>query len=522
MSRMGQTLGSAARAAGPFCCALLLTTAPLGAQAPVPTTQTFDAVVKTIKGGGQHVRLPVNKSAVIQCDRPVERVAIGNPDVADATVVSPRQVLVTGKSYGATQLVVWADQGRRQRVFEIFVEMEVDKLVTAIEAAAPRAKVRAHAVLDSVVLTGTVPDAATADQVLQIAGIFSTKVRNNLQVAGVQQVLLRCTVAEVSRRAIRQLGFNGWIGGDNLHDVFAVNQLDGINPVNIGAARDFGPIGGPAAAAIPFGTDFQEGLPLRQRATFSIGFPRIQMQLFIQAVRENNLLRILAEPNLVTTNGRTAAFLAGGEFPVPIPQDQNTITIEFKEFGVKLNFTPYVLGGQRIRLKVAPEVSEPDFTNSVQFQGFVIPGLSVRKAETTVELGTGQTIAIAGLLSESVRGVTRRLPGLGDVPILGTLFSSNQYQKNQSELVILVTPELVSGMNPDQIAHTPGEYMTDPNDHEFFLMGRLEGPPKPPPLAASPDPGVLRDGAGTPAATTSVSPVGFRGPWGPAVAEETH
>jgi pilus assembly protein CpaC len=329
--------------------------------------------------------------------------------------------------------------------------------------------VRVEPVLDTLVLRGSVPDPTAADQVVQLAGIYAKKVQNQMRVAGVQQVLLRCTVAEVNKRALRQLGLNGWMAGDNFQDAFLVQQLGGINPANIGAAANTN-----VAGTVPILTG-TNGIPLVQATTFSVGFPSVQMQLFVQALRENGLLRVLAEPNLVAITGQTASFLAGGEFPVPIPQYQDTITIEFKEFGVRLNFTPTVLGGQMIRLRVAPEVSEPDFSTAVQFAGFVIPGLTQRKAETTVEIGNGQTMAIAGLLSEELRGVARKIPGLGDIPVLGALFSSVEYRKSNTELVILVTPELAEAMTPGQVPTVPGEFMTEPNDFELFGLGLLEG-----------------------------------------------
>ena len=341
--------------------------------------------------------------------------------------------------------------------------------------------------------------------------------QDQIKVAGVQQVLLRCTVAEVNKRSVRQLGVNGWIAGDNVRDMFAVNQLDGINPVNIGG----GPVGNIIQpGGIPFATD-QNGLPLLPTPTLSVGFPRVQMQLFFQALRENSLIRVLAEPNLVALSGQEASFLVGGEFPVPIPQGfGDTVTIEFKEFGIRLSFIPTVVGQQMIRLNVSPEVSEPDYTTAVQFAGFLIPGLRQRKAETTIELASGTTIAIAGLLSESVRATSRKIPGLGDVPVLGALFSSVNYQKDLTELVILITPELVASMQPDQVAAVPGQFMQDPDDFELFGLGLLEGKPVP----EAPDPDVALETAIEPGYRkfrTSPTQMSLHGPWGQANASET-
>jgi pilus assembly protein CpaC len=397
----------------------------------------------------------------------VREVRLAKPEFAEVTGVSPKQILVTGKSFGTTQMIVWIN-GDDQRVFDLAVDLELDRLMASIRAAVPRAKVKAHALLDAVVLSGRVPDAASAERVMQIAQVFSPRVINQMQVAGAQQVLLHVTVAEVNRSASRRLGFNGWMAGDEFRDMFFINNLDGINPANIGA-----PEAALATADIPFlvGSD---GIPVTGQTTLSFGFPRVQMQVFVQALRENGLLRVLAEPNLLAINGEEASFLAGGEVPIPLITEDR-IKVEYKEFGVRLNFTPAVLAEDKIRLHVAPEVSEVDYTNSIAVSGGTVPGFSTRRVETTIEIGSGQTFAIGGLLNERVRAVVRRVPGLGDVPVLGALFRSEDYRLDESELVVLVTPELVSPVSPNQVTYVPGANYVVPNDFELFLLGELDG-----------------------------------------------
>jgi len=446
-----------------------------GALAQQPATDEVAIKVSDVEAAGQLIKVPVNKAVLVDFNQPVREVRLAKPDVAEVAVISPKQVMVTGKSFGTTELIVWIDE-EQKHIFDVAVDIDLERLQASIRTAVPRANVRAHAVLDTVVLTGSAPDAFSAEKVAEIGAIYSEKLINHVQVAGVQQVLLRCTVAEINRSATRQLGFNGWMAGDNFHDFFGVNQLDGINPVNMGGAAEFGPIGGAAAPAIPFATDRQEGLPLRPQSTLSFGFPRLQMQVFVQALRENGLLHILAEPNLVTISGQEATFLAGGEFPIPVPQ-RDSVTIEYREFGVRLRFTPAVLSDGKIRLDVAPEVSEPDYTNAVTITGFVVPGLVQRRVHTVVELGAGQTFAIGGLLSERVRAISKKVPGLGDVPVLGPLFSSVEYRSDESELVVLVTPELVGPLSPDQIKYIPGGELVPPNDFELFMLGKIEGDP---------------------------------------------
>jgi pilus assembly protein CpaC len=296
-------------------------------------------------------------------------------------------------------------------------------------------------------------------------------VQNHMEVAGEHQVMIRCVVAEVSRSGVRELGVNGFLAGDDFKDMFLVNQLGGINPANIGAAAD-----ALATGTIPFLTG-EDGIPLTTTPTLSLGFPRVQMQLFIKAMADNKLLNVLAEPNLVAASGETARFLAGGEFPVPVPQGNQQVTVEFREFGVRLNFTPVVEGQGRIRMRIAPEVSELDFSTAITIGGLSVPGLTERSAETTVEIGTGQTLAIAGLLSEQVRGLASRIPGIGDVPVLGALFRSVNFQRSQTELVILVTPEIVAPLDAHQKVRIPGENRKDPNDFELYALGLLDGCP---------------------------------------------
>ncbi len=435
------------------------------AAAPVPVT----VKVSDVSTDGQLVRVPVNKSVLVEFSAPVREVRLAKAEIAEVSAISPRQILLTGKAFGSTQMIVWLSE-TEQRIFDVAVDIELERLVASIRTAVPRARVKAHALMDAVVLTGTVPDAESAQRVLEVASVFSSKIMNQVRVAGVQQVLLRCTVAEVNRRAARQLGFNGWLGGDDFRDVFFLQNLGEIAPANVGAPAGASFSG---RAAIPFVVG-EDGIPVTARTTLSFGFPRVQMQVFVQALRENGLLRVLAEPNVVTISGQEADFLAGGEFPVPIPSDSG-VGIEYREFGVKLRFTPAVLSENSIRLKVSPEVSEPDFTTAVTVLGTTVPGLAKRRIETVVELGSGQTFAIGGLLSERVRAVARAVPGLGDVPVLGALFRSVDFQSDESELIVLVTPELVEPVSADQITYIPGALYLEPNDFELFMLGQVEG-----------------------------------------------
>ncbi|MBL8879018.1 MAG: pilus assembly protein N-terminal domain-containing protein [Phycisphaerales bacterium] len=370
------------------------------AAAPIPP-EGVQIKISDVSAADRVIRVPANKAILVDFNVPLREVRITKPEVAEVNAISPKQILVTGKSFGVTQLITWVNENE-QRVFDVAVDLELDRLAASIRLAAPRAQVKAYSVMDSVVLTGSVPDADAAKRIMDIAAIYSKSIVNQMRVGGTQQVLLRCTVAEVNKRAVRQMGFNGWVAGDNVRDAFFANNLDQINPANIGAAAD-----SPVNLRIPFLTG-EDGIPVTPNPTMLFGFPRVQMQIFVQALRENGLLRVLAEPNLVAVNGQQATFLAGGEFPIPVPQggNNNGITIEYREFGVRLRFTPAIIGENVIRLNVEPEVSEPDFANAVTVQGFTVPGLVQRRVQTVVELGNGQTFAIGGLLSERVRAVS--------------------------------------------------------------------------------------------------------------------
>jgi pilus assembly protein CpaC len=476
----------------------------------------MQVTVRQMGTAPQQIMLKAGRSAVVELSEPVKRVQVATPEVAEVKILSPRQILVSSKGVGQTQIVLW-DEGERQVLVNVIVELDLAELQAAIAQVAPGSEVEVRSIRDTIVLSGSVSNVDSAERIQKITTAFSPKVQNHMKVAGEHQVLLRCTVAEVNKRAIRQLGVNGWLAGDNVRDIFMVNQISGINPANIGAGPTANII---QAGGLPFATD-TNGLPLSASTQFSVGFPRVQMQLFFRALRQNNLLRVLAEPNLIALSGQEASFLAGGEFPIPVPQGYNgTVTIEYRQYGVRLKFTPTVIGRQMIRLQVTPEVSEQDFTNAVQLAGYVVPGLRSRTASTTVEIGSGSTIAIAGLLSEASRAQADKIPGLGDVPVLGTLFSSVDYQKNLTELVILVTPELVDAMLPDQVPPVPGEKMTDPNDWELFGLGMIEGQP----MADTEDDAAALEAGYSPKFRKFRTPpeqMSLHGPWGPADAAET-
>ncbi len=424
------------------------------------------------------IKVPLYGSVTVATSVEIARADVVDNRIAAVQVLSPTRLLLSGQGYGQTNVLL-TGTGGQEHLLELSVELDLRRLNESIREVDPLSSAQAHSILGNIVLRGTVSSAARATRIVEVAGLFlpptassgvEAAVQNHLDVAGEQQVLLRCVIAEVSRSAVRELGINGFLAGDNFRDAFMINQIGGVNPMTIGAAAD-----ALATSTIPFLTD-AAGIPVGPASTLSLGFPRVQMQLFIKALSDNSLLQVLAEPNLVAISGETATFLAGGEFPIPVPQGDRTLSIEFREYGVRLTFTPSVRDQQRIRLRVAPEVSEVDFATAVQIEGFVVPGLTSRATETTVELGSGETIAIAGLLKENVRALATRVPGLGEVPVLGPLFRSVSYQRNLTELVILVTPEIVSPLDAHQKVALPTDGADGPSDYELYALGRIEAP----------------------------------------------
>lgn len=461
-----------------------------------------------------------NSSAVVEMKAKFDRAEIADTNVADIFVVSPTKVIVSGRNFGNTQMILWF--GERQRVFNVVVEQDLTVLNEAIAKASPMARVTPRSVNGTIVLSGTVQDAQSAERIGELASLYQGgEVRNQLNVAGVQQTMLRVVVAEVNKDAVRALGFNWAIGAsDWSRDFFFANNVAQLNPTvyssnglpNILAPNPAGQL-----------TYAVTGVGNGANTNLTFGFPRAEFQVFMNALRQNSLSRVLAEPNLVAISGQTATFLAGGEVPIPVTQGgavAGSITIEYKEFGVRLAFTPTVLAGQIVRLHVMSEVSDA-IPGMAIAGGLPVFSFTTRRVESTIECGNGQTFAIAGLLSERVQAVAEKIPGLGDLPVLGSLFSSVNYQRNNTELVVLVTPQMVEPLDPQQVVPPPGAEMTHPNDFELFAMGQLEGAPRPVPEIE----GVPRESApvNTPPETTGAWPttqLTFRGPWGLADYEE--
>ncbi len=406
------------------------------------------------QAGPEQIKLTVGKSIVIDYPADIARISTSNPDIVDASPVTSREVLLHGKSFGTVTLVVWSKTGQRN-FYNIDVEQNLEPYRTLLKETFPREDIHVQSSRDSLALTGRVSSREVAERAAALAAPFGKTIVNNLQVAAApvdKQILLRVKFAELDRTASNQ---------------FAVNL------VSTGATNTIGRVTAGGAPA-PTPTSLSGGTGAAANSTFTISDalnifafrPDLNLATFLRALQQRNLLQILAEPNLVTSNGKEASFLVGGEFPIPVLQgggNAGAVTIQFREFGIRLTFNPALTENNTIRLYVKPEVSSLDFANALSFSGFTIPALSSRKMETNIELGEGQSFVIAGLIDNRVTETISRIPGLANLPVLGNLFKSKQLDKNNTELVVMVTPEITMPLQPGEakpMPPMPREFMT--------------------------------------------------------------
>ena len=390
------------------------------------------------------INVLVGQSRVINFDKPIGRFSVSNPEVAEAVLVAPDQVLVNGKAFGQVNFIAWAKEGGQFIVFDVYVRTNLSLIDSQIRALFPKDDVRLSQANGSVVLSGTVAEARTAQEVEAVVQAAGFKTVNMLKspVKQAAQVQLQVRVAEVSRNKMRELGTS-----------YGYVQHGTVGYLNSG--------GGPSSLR-------STSLSPAMVAADSVLSPALNLFLgngpagltgMLRALKSVGAIRSLAEPNLIAMDGQQASFLAGGEFPVPIVQaggDKSAVTIVFKEYGVRLNFKPTIIDEDHIRLELEPEVSTIDFSNGVKFDGFLIPALKTRRAKTGVELRDGQSFALAGLLDNNETQTFSKVPGIGDIPILGNLFKSKSFQKQETELMFIVTAQLVKPVNPDDVPQMRG------------------------------------------------------------------
>ena len=414
----------------------------------------------------REIEIAVDKSYVLPIPETVKksdhiRVTIAAPDIADFLFIPKvnrknrvRNIYIKGLKPGVTNLTLWKN-GHIFRIYDIAVNFDISLLKQKIHEVLPDEKdIRIFATKDSIILSGTVSSTGDLDQVLVLAKAFSGQgnITNLLKVAGGQQVMLEVRIAEMSRTVLNSLGINFNI--INTAGEFGVQLLGGLSNFELGE----GEIG-----SVEYSSDATGLLRF-------ISDSGVQYTGIINFLKGNGLIKILAEPTLIAISGQTANFLAGGEWPIPEIDDDGNQGVEFKPYGVELSFTPTVMSAKRISIRVEPVVSELDFSVRTEIGGAVVPAFLSRRASTMVELADGQSFAIAGILRESTRENIAKYPGLGDIPILGALFKSKSFQKDESELVIIVTPHLVKPLNMAEQT-LPTDFYIEPDDAEFYLWG---------------------------------------------------
>ena len=414
-----------------------------------PAAQAPAAAETTYEDSTNELSVTVGKSVLVDCAQPIQRVAVGVGDIAEATAISPTEIMVNGIAAGETSLIIWDIHGGRQ-FFNVTVRAQptvtgdsLDAVRRELRAELPGQTIRVTYSNGSIYLRGTVNDLTSSSRAVQIA-TAAGKVVNLLDVnvpKAEPQILIKVRFASVDRNKARQLGIN-------LFDLGLGNAVGGVStgqfsPPSISSGSGSGSSGGGASVSGPNGTaSFSNELNL---LAF---FPGLGTGADISALETKGIVQVLAEPNVLATNGKEASFLAGGEFPYPVVQGTGggsaAVTIEFKEYGIRINFIPTITPRGTIHLQVAPEVSALDYTNEATISGFTVPGITERRVNTEVELADGESFMIGGLLDKTTNDTFQKIPFIGDIPILGKLFQSELRTKNDSELIIIVTPEIVS------------------------------------------------------------------------------
>jgi pilus assembly protein CpaC len=439
---------------------IILTGAVLWAQQAPQTPPAQTPQAPQGPGEAETLHVLVGRSLVITSPARIKRISVADPAIVDAVVVSPNQILLNGKAPGAVSLVLWDETGQSQE-FDINVDIDIRGLADQFREAFPDQPVKLEVQKDVVVLSGPVSSRAVADKMLEMAKVASAKAVSLLAVpppVAPGEVLLQVKFAEVDRAALSELGANLMLPTGKTIGFVGTQQF-GPATLNGGLlptpGQSITSVTSTATATIE-----QAGFTLSNILNIFLYNPQLNLAATIQALQQHNLLQILAEPNLLTESGKEASFVSGGEFPYPVVQGGGagtlpTVTIQFREFGVRLYFTPALTPEGNIHLKVRPEVSSLDYSNALTFSGYTIPALSTRKVESEMELRDGQSFAIAGLVDNRVTEVADKIPGLGDIPILGKFFQSRSLQKSRTELLVLVTPRIVKPLLSSQVPAPP-------------------------------------------------------------------
>lgn len=411
------------------------------------------SLIFKLSGASEKLELTTNTSRILTLDKNIPRVQVNNPDLLAVTPLSANQVQISAKKAGVTQINLWDEDGDIHTV-DVLIYGDVKELEVALQTQFPHSSIRVYRYSESLVLKGFVDQPEYVSQIVQLSNDYAPKVINNITVGGVQQVLLKVKVMEVSRTKLRQLGVDwaylGSSGGFALNSVSEILSFDALGDIVTSNDDTF-------AFGIVNGGDAFYG--------------------FLKALEQRNIAKILAEPNIVAVSGRPAQFNVGGETPVLIPQSLGTSSIEYKKFGTQVDFLPIVLGNGNIRLEVRPRVSSLDPSAGIELQGTTVPGFKVREVDTAVEMKAGQTFALAGLVQERTESKFRGLPYVSDWPIIGVPFRSVEEEVNEIELLIMVTPEFVDAISPNEVpCGGPGYATVTPDNTDLYCGAHLEVP----------------------------------------------
>jgi pilus assembly protein CpaC len=424
---------------------------------------TPDLVYK-LNGSNGRLELTTNTSRILTLDKNIPRVQVNNPDLLAVTPLSANQVQISAKKAGVTQVNLWDESGAIHTV-DVLIYGDVRELEVALATQFPNSTIKVYRYSESLVLKGYVDQPEHVSQIVQLSSDYAPKIINNITVGGVQQVLLKVRVMEISRTKLRDLGVD-WalLDGSNILAASNVSGLMRSSGSIISSGGDLTKVGGPALSG---GQTLQFGVFNDGTAFFGI----------LSALQQRQVAKTLAEPNIVAVSGRPAQFQVGGEFPILIPQSLGTTSIEYKPYGTQVDFLPIVLGNGKIRLEVRPRISAIDPTLAVVIDGTFVPALTVRQVDTAVEMTAGETFALAGLVQERSETRNTGLPYLCDIPILGVPFRRTHDEVNEIELLVLVTPEFVDGMSPCEApCGGPGYATTTPNNCQLYCAGHVEVP----------------------------------------------
>ena len=436
-------------------CVAVMLGAMLGATVLTPVTaQTLRVMTGSASAP---LQVPMNRAVVVESDEPFAEISIANPGIADISTLSERSIYVLGKTPGRTTMTLLSADGRLISNVEVQVTPDIAEFKERLQQILPGETIEVRTANDGIVLSGTVSSTAKLDRALDLANRYAPeRVSNLMSVGGTQQVMLKVRFAEMRRSVSKSLSSSLAIqGGKNVGVIGESGSwLDGNNSIDNGATAKNGTEG-----ALALG--------------FSAG--SLEFAVLLEALESKGVVRTLAEPNLTALSGQEARFLAGGEYPIPVSSGDGSITVEYKPFGVELNFTPVVVDGDIINLQINAAVSSIDTTTSLSTTaGFSINAFKRRETSTTVEMRDGESFAIAGLLQDDFTDLNGQVPWLGDIPVLGALFRSAEYQRNQSELVIIVTPHLVTPTRGEALA-LPTDRVRIPTEKELFLFGQVAG-----------------------------------------------